>query len=210
MESVREKEEQEGKTVAVVGVFVLPEREKNQDAVVYPPPILFIFAANVEVFVFFAKSIIMRFFQVLAFSSLCMLALFGAVSCDDTSSEPKALPSIAEISPKGGEFTTKIVQSEGGKNRANWDYQYIYTEYAEGNVQTETTVKIDTLADGRVKYSGEWYTFYVSKDKREIKAVLTANQTNKRRSVTFLGEYGAKAALFDFGVYQKPDTTATK
>ena len=161
-------------------------------------------------FIFFAKPIIMRFFQVLAFSSLCMLALFGAVSCDDTSSEPKALPSIAEISPKGGEFTTKIVQSEGGKNRANWDYQYIYTEYAEGNVQTETTVKIDTLADGRVKYSGEWYTFYVSKDKREIKAVLTANQTNKRRSVTFLGEYGAKAALFDFGVYQKPDSTATK
>ena len=37
MESVREKEEQEGKTVAMVGVFVLPEREKNQDAVVYPP-----------------------------------------------------------------------------------------------------------------------------------------------------------------------------
>jgi hypothetical protein len=143
-------------------------------------------------------------------ASVFLVVLFSLGGCDDTSSEPKALPSIAEISPKGGEFTTKIVQSEGGKNRAKWDYQYIYTEYAEGNVQTETTVKIDTLADGRVKYSGEWYTFYVSKDKREIKAVLTANQTNKRRSVTFLGEYGAKAALFDFGVYQKPDTTATK
>ena len=38
MDSVREKEEQEGKTAAMVGVFVLPEREKNQDAVVYPPP----------------------------------------------------------------------------------------------------------------------------------------------------------------------------
>ena len=152
----------------------------------------------------------MRFFQVLAFSSLCMLALFGAVSCDDTSSEPKALPSIAEISPKGGEFTTKIVQAEGGKNRANWDYQRIYTAYAEVNVQTETAVKIDTLADGSVKYSGEWYTFYVSKDKREIKAVLTANKTNKQRSVTFIGEHQAKAAIFDFGVYQKPDTTATK
>ena len=209
MDSVREKEEQEGKTAAMVGVFVLSEREKNQDAVVYPP-ILFIFAANIEVFIFFAKSIIMRFFQVLAFSSLCMLALFGAVSCDDTSSEPKALPSIAEISPKGGEFTTKIVQAEGGKNRANWDYQRIYTAYAEVNVQTETAVKIDTLADGRVKYSGEWYTFYVSKDKREIKAVLTANKTNKQRSVTFIGEHQAKAAIFDFGVYQKPDTTATK
>ena len=62
MDSVREKEEQEGKTAAMVGVFVLPEREKNQDAVVYPP-ILFIFAANIEVFIFFAKSIIMRFFS---------------------------------------------------------------------------------------------------------------------------------------------------
>ena len=210
MDSVREKEEQEGKTAAMVGVFVLPEREKNGDAVSYLSLFCLSLHQTSKYFSFLPNRFIMRFFQVLAFSSLCMLALFGAVSCDDTSSEPKALPSIAEISPKGGEFTTKIVQSEGGKNRAKWDYQYIYTEYAEGNVQTETTVKIDTLADGRVKYSGEWYTFYVSKDKREIKAVLTANQTNKRRSVTFLGEYGAKAALFDFGVYQKPDTTATK
>ena len=210
MDSVREKEEKEGKTAAMVGVFVLPEREKSGDAVSYLSLFCLSLHQTSKYFSFLPNRFIMRFFQVLAFSSLCMLALFGAVSCDDTSSEPKALPSIAEISPKGGEFTTKIVQSEGGKNRAKWDYQYIYTEYAEGNVQTETTVKIDTLADGRVKYSGEWYTFYVSKDKREIKAVLTANQTNKRRSVTFLGEYGAKAALFDFGVYQKPDTTATK
>ena len=35
MESVREKEEKEGKTAAMVGVFVLPEREKSGDAVSY-------------------------------------------------------------------------------------------------------------------------------------------------------------------------------
>ena len=209
MESVREKEEKEGKTVAVVGVFVLPEREKNKMQLFALPHFVYLCSEYWSIY-FFAKPIIMRFFQVLAFSSLCMLALFGAVSCDDLSSEPKALPSIAEISPKGGEFTTKIVQAEGGKNRANWDYQRIYTAYAEVNVQTETAVKIDTLADGSVKYSGEWYTFYVSKDKREIKAVLTANKTNKQRRVTFIGEHQAKAAIFDFGVYQKPDTTATK
>ena len=37
------------------------------------------------------------------------------------------------------------------------------------NVQTETAVKVDTLADGSVKYSGEMVYVYVSKDKREIK-----------------------------------------
>ena len=42
MDSVREKEEQEGKTAAMVGVFVLPEREKNQDAVVYPPHFVYL------------------------------------------------------------------------------------------------------------------------------------------------------------------------
>ena len=35
MDSVREKEEQEGKTAVIVGVFVLPEREKSADAVSY-------------------------------------------------------------------------------------------------------------------------------------------------------------------------------
>ena len=64
---------------------------------------------------------------------------------------------------KGESLRLKIVQAEGGKNRRDWDYQRIYTAYAEVNVQTETAVKIDTLADGSVKYSGEWYTFYVSR-----------------------------------------------
>jgi len=209
MESVREKEEQEGKTVAIVGVFVLPERKKVE-MLFLTSPILSIFAPNLEVFIFFAKPIIMRFFQVLAFSSLCMLGLFGAVSCDDISAEPKAVPTFTEISPKGGEVTAKIIRMDGGKLTTNWTFERIYTTYNQGDDQTETAVLIDTLTDGRVKYAGEWYTFYVSKDRREIKLVLAANKTKVQRSVTFLGQHKASFFMdFDFGAYQKPDTTAT-
>lgn len=152
----------------------------------------------------------MRFFQVLVFSSWCLLALFGAVSCDDISAEPKAVPTFTEISPKGGEVTAKIIRMDGGKLTTNWTFERIYTTYNQGDNQTETAVLIDTLADGRVKYAGEWYTFYVSKDRREIKLVLAANKTKVQRSVTFLGQHKASFSMdFDFGAYQKPDTAAT-
>ena len=109
------------------------------------------------------------------------------MSCDDISAEPKAVPTFTEISPKGGEVTAKIIRRDGGKLTTNWAFERIYTTYNQGDDQTETAVLIDTLADGRVKYAGEWYTFYVSKDKREIKLVLAANKTKVQRSVIFLG-----------------------
>jgi len=142
--------------------------------------------------------------------SIFFFSLFGAVSCDDISAEPKAVPTFTEISPKGGEVTAKIIRMDGGKLTTNWTFERIYTTYNQVDSQTETAVLIDTLADGRVKYAGEWYTFYVSKDKREIKLVLAANKTKVQRSVTFLGQHKASFFMdFDFGAYQKPDTTAT-
>ena len=74
----------------------MPERKKVE-MLFLTSPILSIFAPNLEVFIFFAKPIIMRFFQVLAFSSLCMLALFGTVSCDDISAEPDVSPPSVKI-----------------------------------------------------------------------------------------------------------------
>ena len=56
----------------------------------------------------------MRFFQVLAFSSLCILALFGAVSCDDISAEPVATPPSVKMSAAGGEATAKVLRMDGG------------------------------------------------------------------------------------------------
>ena len=153
---------------------------------------------------------VVDFLRLFSASSLCLLGLFGAVSCDDISAEPKAVPTFTEISPKGGEVTAKIIRRDGGKLTTNWAFERIYTTYNQGDDQTETAVLIDTLADGRVKYAGEWYTFYVSKDKREIKLVLAANKTKVQRSVIFLGQHKASFSMdFDFGAYQKPDTTAT-
>ena len=153
---------------------------------------------------------VVDFLRLFCASSLCLLGLFGAVSCDDISAEPKAVPTFTEISPKGGEVTAKIIRMDGGKLTTNWTFERIYTTYNQGDDQTETAVLIDTLTDGRVKYAGEWYTFYVSKGRREIKLVLAANKTKVQRSVTFLGQHKASFFMdFDFGAYQKPDTTAT-
>ena len=194
MDSVRERRNKKGKLLQWWEFLFCPN-EKKWRCCFLPLLILSIFAPNLEVFIFFTKPIIMRFFQVLAFSSLCILALFGAVSCDDISAEPTA---------------AKIIRRDGGKLTTNWAFERIYTTYNQGDDQTETAVLIDTLADGRVKYAGEWYTFYVSKDKREIKLVLAANKTKVQRSVTFLGQHKASFSMdFDFGAYQKPDTTAT-
>ena len=208
MDSVREKEEQEGKTAAMVGVFVLSEREKNQDAVVYPPPILFIFAANIEVFIFFAKSIIMRFFQVLAFSSLCMLALFGAVSCDDISAEPDVSPPSVKFSAAGGEATAKVLRMDGGKLRTKWAYKSV--EVQEGIFyRRDSTLRIDTLTDGRVKYSSTWYAFYVNMAKNEIHVVVSPNKSKNQRSVQFWGNDLYGAGRVSFAVDQEADSTAT-
>ena len=207
MDSVREKEEQEGKTAAMVGVFVLPEREKNQDAVVSPPPILFIFAANIEVFIFFAKPIIMRFFQVLAFSSLCMLALFGAVSCDDTSAEPTATPSFVVMPAAGGEATAKVLRMDGGKLRTKWAYKSVEVEKGIF-YRRDSTLRIDTLTDGRVKYSSTWYAFYVNMAKNEIYVAVSPNKSKDKRSVRFLGDDLYGAGLVSFAVHQEADSTA--
>ena len=172
-------------------------------------PILFIFAANIEVFIFFTKSIIMRFFQVLAFSSLCMLALFGAVSCDDISAEPTATPPSVKIPAAGGEATAKVLRMDGGKLRTKWAYKSVEVEKGIF-YRRDSTLRIDTLTDGRVKYSSTWYAFYVNMAKNEIHVVVSPNKSKNQRSVRFLGDDLYGAGLVSFAVDQEADTTATK
>lgn len=169
---------------------------------------LLIFAANIEVFIFFAKPIIMRFFQVLAFSSLCLLALFGAVSCDDISAEPKATPPFVKIPAAGGEATAKVLRMDGGKLRTKWAYKSVEVEKGIF-YRRDSTLRIDTLTDGRVKYSSTWYAFYVSMSKNEIHVVVSPNKSKNQRSVRFLGDDLYGAGLVSFAVHQDADTTAT-
>ena len=208
MESVREKEEQEGKTVAIVGVFVLPERKKVE-MLFLTSPILSIFAPILEVFIFFAKPFIMRFFQVLAFSSLCLLALFGAVSCDDISAEPDVSPPSVKISAAGGEATAKVLRMDGGKLRTKWAYKSVEVEKGIF-YRRDSTLRIDTLTDGRVKYSSTWYAFYVNMAKNEIYVAVSPNKSKDKRSVRFYGNDLYGAGDVSLSVYQDADTTATK
>lgn len=140
---------------------------------------------------------LLRFFYV---SSL-LLGLFGAVSCDNMSAEPEAVPGSVTIAAEGGVATTKLKRIDGGKLKTRWAFKYVYFDLG-GDVR-DSTVRVDTLTDGRVKYSGAWYAFYVSKRRDEIQVELQPNHTNSRRSVTFVGEHqDGFATSFDFTAYQ--------
>ena len=154
------------KTAVIVGAFVLPERKKVEMLFLTSPYFVYL-CTKPRVFIFFAKPIIMRFFQVLAFSSLCMLALFGAVSCDDISAEPTATPSFVVIPAAGGEATAKVLRMDGGKLRTKWAYKSVGVGN-KGFYRKDSTLRIDTLTDGRVKYSSSWYAFYVNMAKNEM------------------------------------------
>ena len=208
MDSVREKEEKEGKTAAMVGVFVLPEREKSGDAVSYLSLFCLSLHQTSKYFSFLPNRFIMRFFQVLAFSSLCMLALFGAVSCDDISAEPKAFPSYVEMPAEGGEATAKVLRTDGGKLRTKWAYKSV--EVQKGIFyRRDSTLRIDTLTDGRVKYWSSWYAFYVNMAKNEIHVVVSPNKSKNQRSVQFWGDDLYGAGRVSFAVDQDADSTAT-
>ena len=185
--------------------------EKKWRCCFLPLLILSIFAPNLEVFIFFAKPIIMRFFQVLAFSSLCMLALFGAVSCDDISAEPTATPSFVVMPAAGGEATAKVLRMDGGKLRTKWAYKSVGVGVGnKGFYRKDSTLRIDTLTDGRVKYSSSWYAFYVNMAKNEIYVAVSPNKSKDKRSVRFYGDDLYGAGLVSLSVYQDADTTATK
>ena len=143
----------------------------------------------------------MRFFQVPVFSSLCLLTLFGAVSCDNMSAEPEAVPRSVTIAAEGGVATTKLKRIDGGKLKSKWTFKYVHFDLY-GDVR-DGAVQVDKLTDGRVKYSGAWYAFYVSKRREEIQVELKPNHTNSRRSVTFVGEHQDGFFMsFDFTAYQ--------
>ena len=188
----------------------MPERKKVEMQFL-TSPILSIFAPNLEVFIFFAKPFIMRFFQVLAFSSWCLLALFGAVSCDDISAEPKVSPPSVKFSAAGGEATAKVLRMDGGKLRTKWAYKSVGVGVGnKGFYRKDSTLRIDTLTDGRVKYSSSWYAFYVNMAKNEIYVAVSPNKSKDKRSVRFYGNDLYGAGDVSLSVYQDADTTATK
>ena len=146
-----------------------------------------------------------KFFYV---SSLSLLGLFSAVSCDDVSAEPDVSPPYVKMPAEGGEATAKVLRMDGGKLRTKWAYKSVEVEKGIF-YRRDSTLRIDTLTDGRVKYSSTWYAFYVSMSKNEIHVVVSPNKSKNQRSVRFLGDDLYGAGLVSFAVHQDADTTAT-
>ena len=147
----------------------------------------------------------MRISSLLALSSWCLFGLFSAVSCDDLSAEPAVSPSYVEIPAEGGEAMTQLKQVDGGKWKSKWAFRNVYL--GQGVGVKDSTLHVDTLTDGRVKYAGEWYAFYVSKQRNVIQVELSPNESRIQRSVTFTGEHTAgHFTSFHFVVSQKPIT----
>ena len=147
-----------------------------------------------------------KFFYV---SSLSLLGLFSAVSCDDVSAEPDVSPPYVKMPAEGGEATAKVLRMDGGKLRTKWAYKSVEVEKGIF-YRRDSTLRIDTLADGRVKYWSSWYAFYVNMAKNEIHVVVKPNKSKDMRSVRFLGDDLYGAGRVSFSVHQDADTTATK
>ena len=147
-----------------------------------------------------------KFFYV---SSLSLLGLFGAVSCDDVSAEPDVSPPYVKMPAAGGEATAKVLRMDGGRLRTKWAYKSV--EVQKGIFyRRDSTLRIDTLTDGRVKYSSTWYAFYVNMAKNEIYVAVSPNKSKDKRSVRFYGNDLYGAGDVSLSVYQDADTTATK
>ena len=150
----------------------------------------------------------MRISSLLSLSSWCLFGLFGAVSCDDLSAEPAVSPSYVEIPAEGGEAVTQLKQTDGGKWKSKWAFLIVYL--GQGVSVKDSALHVDTLTDGRVKYAGEWYAFYVSKQRNVIQVELSPNESRTQLSVTFCAEHTAgHFTSFHFVVSQKPITPMT-
>ena len=140
--------------------------------------------------------------------SIFFFSLFGAVSCDDISAEPTATPPSVKIPAAGGEATAKVLRMDGGKLRTKWAYKSV--EVQKGIFyRRDSTLRIDTLTDGRVKYSSTWYAFYVNMAKNEIHVVVSPNKSKNERTVRFLGDDLYVAGLVCFEVYKEAESNAT-
>ena len=95
-------------------------------------------------------------------------------------------PSFVVMPAAGGEATAKVLRMDGGKLRTKWAYKSVGVGN-KGFYRKDSTLRIDTLTDGRVKYSSSWYAFYVNMAKNEIHVVVSPNKSKNQRSVQFLG-----------------------
>ena len=112
------------------------------------------------------------------------------------------------LSAAGGEQTVNVLNREGKPFGKAWSLFNVTISDTLSKCGTrkfvdDEALRIDTLSDGTCRASGNWYSFTISKDRRQVQVKLSPNQTGYERRVIFKGVSSIDRA-FSIYVKQQP------
>lgn len=138
-------------------------------------------------------------------------ALLFLPGCDGSQSlkdEYEVRSTELSLSAAGGEQTVNVLNREGQIFGKAWSLFNVTISDTLSKCGTtkfvdDEALRIDTLADGTCRASGNWYSFTISKDRRQVQVKLSPNQTGHERRVIFKGVSSIDRA-FSIYVKQQP------
>lgn len=138
-------------------------------------------------------------------------ALLFLPGCDGSQSlkdEYEVRSTELSLSAAGGEQTVSVLNQEGQIFGKDWSLFNVTISDTLSKCGTtkfvdDEALRIDTLADGTCRASGNWYSFAISKDRRQVQVKLSPNQTGHERRVIFKGVSSIDRA-FSIYVNQQP------
>lgn len=138
-------------------------------------------------------------------------ALLFLPGCDGSQSlkdEYEVRSTELSLSAAGGEQTVSVLNQEGQIFGKDWSLFNVTISDTLSKCGTtkfvdDEALRIDTLADGTCRASGNWYSFTISKDRRQVQVKLSPNQTGHERRVIFKGVSSIDRA-FSIYVKQQP------
>lgn len=139
-----------------------------------------------------------------------MCALLFLPGCDGSQSlkdEYEVRSTELSLPAAGGEQTVNVLNREGQIFGKDWSLFNVTIDTLSKcdtrKFVDDEALRIDTLADGTCRASGNWYSFTISKDRRQVQVKLSPNQTGHERRVIFKGVSSIDRA-FSIYVKQQP------
>lgn len=139
-----------------------------------------------------------------------MCALLFLPGCDGSHSlkdEYEVRSTELSLPAAGGEQTVNVLNREGQIFGKDWSLFNVTIDTLSKcdtrKFVDDEALRIDTLADGTCRASGNWYSFTISKDRRQVQVKLSPNQTGHERRVIFKGVSSIDRA-FSIYVKQQP------
>lgn len=137
-----------------------------------------------------------------------MCALLFLPGCDGSQSlkdEYEVRSTELSLSAAGGEQTVNVLNREGKPFGKAWSLFNVtipdtLNECGTTHFVDDEALRIDTLVDGTCRASGNWYSFAISKDRRQVQVKLSPNRTGHERKVIF---HGVSSIDQTFSIYVK-------